>query len=552
MRYSLPALALLLLMAMLPSLGNMRLRESLLEAARECGALAEKGEAGKVGLGIEGARHPRNSHLLRYVQLCPWVTAYGEVRIYTRNLAVRPTPAEWQVTEQAPALRELLADDNPAACALAIEALATAHQPEDIPSIARYLGDTRPGAWTLEWQPFNRMAHFDLTQPDLLNRMASHDLARQDSLEVDYQWANRPVGWYAAQALKLMTGEEFTAESFAVWWPDHANWRECLWYWQERITRGTKAIELQINRQPYPPDSGLTFDDWRERQWEDILRRQAEYLRGIAGELRRLPPEVEAKILLLAEMSDSANPFLSGVTTPRLDRERLFALLDRQDLWQDIDWSERTPYYSRLVGRLLLTHPPLFRSADVERLRAWQQRRQPRGSAFLVGLSRLLPPADPADLDDPNTRDGLLRRGIREEKEVLTRGNYASELVRVAVALNWPFLKEQLFAEQDAFSYPDLRVSIIDALGAAPLTPDKRAALIDLVLDERFLPLWTRPSRRMGADEYRRQAAYALNAHAGKELITRYEVQQLRDEVDAPAMLVGVLKKVREMKSIQP
>lgn len=534
MRYSLPALALLLMMAMLPSLGNMQLRESLLQAARECGELAEKGEAGKVDLGLEGTRHPRNSHLLRYAQLRPWIMAYGEIRIHTTDLVMKPAPVEWPATEQAQALRKLLADDDPTVLALAIEALAVAHQPEDVPLIARFLDDARPGAWTLERHPYNRMELYGFVQ--------------QDPLEEDYQWASRPVGWYAARALKLMTGEEFTAEQFAAWWPGHANWRECLWYWQERIARGLRPITAEVYRLPYSPEGGLTRAEWERWRWQEVPRRKAEFMRGIAGELRDLPPEAETKILLLAEADYSANPFLDGLATPRLERERLFALLDRQNLWPDIDWSERAPYYSRLVSRLLVTEPPLFRPEDVERLRAWQQRRLTRGSAFIIGLSRLLPAGDPANLDDPDTRDGLLRRGIREEKEVFTRGNYAGELIRVAAAPNWPFLKEQFFAEQDGTSYPDLRVSIIDALGAVPLTPEKRAALIDLVLVERFLPLWTRPSLRMGDDAYRRQAALALNNHAGKELITWYEVQQLRDEKDAPAMLAAILKKVRGMK----
>jgi len=532
MRYSLPALIVLFLTALLPSHGNPPLRDSLLQAARECEALAAKGEAGTVDLGIEGARHPRNSHLLRYTQLRPWIMAYGEMRLHTPELTVMPLPAEWPATEQASALRGLLADDDPAVCALAVEALATAHQPEDVPRIARFLGDARPGAWVLEWHPFNTTALFDT--------------ALTDPLCEDYVWAHWPVERSAMRALKLMTGEEFTVEQFAAWWPDHANWRECLWYWQERITRGLNPITAEVHHLPYSPEGGLTRAEWEEWRWQEVLRRQTEFLRGIAGELRELPPEAEAKILLLAGADYSANLFLDGLTTLRLDRERLFALLDRQDLWPDIDWSERTQYYYCMVSRLLLTEPSLFRPADVERLRAWQQRRQTRGSAYLIGLSRLLPPAVD-NLDDPDTRDGLLRRGIREEKAIFTRGNYAGELVRTAVASNWPFLKEQFFTEQDGTSYPDLRLSILEALGAAPLTTEKRAALIDLMLDERFLPLWTRPSHRMGDDAYRRQAAAALNAHAGKELISWYEVQQLRDAQDAPAVLAGVLKKVREM-----
>ena len=54
---------------------------------------------------------------------------------------------------------------------------------------------------------------------------------------------------------------------------------------------------------------------------------------------------------------------------------------------------------------------------------------------------------------------------------------------------------------------------------------------MDLLLDDRFAPLWTRARRRMGDDMYRQYAIWSVNAHAGRELLTDQDKQALHDKL---------------------
>ena len=112
---------------------------------------------------------------------------------------------------------------------------------------------------------------------------------------------------------------------------------------------------------------------------------------------------------------------------------------------------------------------------------------------------------------------------------MIVRGNLAAELVRVGLPENWDFLREQFFAEKGWKDRTDVRQSILYALGDKPLTPAKRAALLDIVFEKRFAPLFTQPSRFMGDDTYRQNAICAINAHAGKELISEQDKYALAD-----------------------
>jgi hypothetical protein len=156
----------------------------------------------------------------------------------------------------------------------------------------------------------------------------------------------------------------------------------------------------------------------------------------------------------------------------------------------------------------------------------------------------LLPPATSANLDDQNTRDGWLRSKMRTEGDLFLRGHLAAELVRVGLPVNGEFLKKEFFAETGPkVGFPDIRHSILQALGKPPLTPPKREALVELLLDERFAPLWTQRNRRMGDDMYRQYAMWAVNAHAGKELIADQDKYALTDPAKSEKALAEVLRK---------
>ena len=144
---------------------------------------------------------------------------------------------------------------------------------------------------------------------------------------------------------------------------------------------------------------------------------------------------------------------------------------------------------------------------------------------MLLGISRLLPAAAPGNLDDPQTRDGTLRAAIREGSD-----RAAYELVRVGLPRNWPFLKEQIFAGS---KHP--LPSMITTLGTRPLTNAKRTALGELLLDERFKPLWK-------TDRWCRGSALrAVNAHAGEEIFPEPFPKELNDQT-----LPEVLQKVAD------
>ncbi len=233
-------------------------------------------------------------------------------------------------------------------------------------------------------------------------------------------------------------------------------------------------------------------------------------LRAIAKELRQRSPEVEAKVALLVNYGTPDSPFLPNLLTLRLSRACLFALLEEPQPWPDVDWSPSRYMHTRLAWCLLRVAPQYFRREDVDRLHAWAQRDQPQvpltgNRLYVLGIAQLLPRAMADQLDDLHTYDGVLRAAIRAQGENPGWLAYAAELVRVGLPENWPFLKSQFFTEQHSLYYSDLRWTILDALGSAPHTTAQRAALIDLLLDRRFDPLWTEQSdsHRMAAAQGR-------------------------------------------------
>ena len=132
------------------------------------------------------------------------------------------------------------------------------------------------------------------------------------------------------------------------------------------------------------------------------------------------------------------------------------------------------------------------------------------------------------------------------------RGRLAAELVRVGLPGNWDFLKKEFFAETESKDLGDIRQLILWALGEPPLTLPKREALLDVVLDERFASLWTEPNLRMGAGMDRSWAIRAVNAHAGKEVLTDQDARALTDPAKSANALAEILHKVAALRQPSP
>jgi hypothetical protein len=448
----------------------------------------------------------------RYTELRPWTRAYT-IRLagfYQARRLSAPGPT-WPQLADAPALRLLLADPDPAVRSLAIEALATLHEPSDVERIARLLADEAAGLPALGWNsPIS----------------ATNSPYERSELDLLRSWHGRSVGSYARVALRLMTGRSFDDKSFAAWWPRHRNARASLWFWDERIKRTLAEIYSQ-SRGP--------------GEHNDL---KTEALRTIREDLHNDLPEVEAKVCLLAPDSDQLGR-LRPCDRLRLGADRLLDLLDRKNLWDDVEWNAPdSNYYNALVYGISSVAQVYFRSEHVARLQAVMARERSNlwwngNAALRVAVSRLLPLATNATLDQPTTGEGFLRDVLRRNPDLSVRREAAQELIRVGVARNWPLLEQQFFADTGSGG-SDLRGAILSELGAPPFTADKRTALATLLLDRRFDALFTRPSRVMGDDMYRQTAIWAVNAHAGQEVLTVYDKQELAERSTAAKALAKV------------
>jgi len=441
------------------------------------------------------------SEVARYEQQRPWTTRYFAISRYGSHKADKP---KWPGPTDAPQLRELLGDDNRVVRSLAVEALATLHLPEDIPRIARLLDDESDGLPILgRNRNTSSIPTFSFGEPP------------PDTLDVMRSWHACKVQDYAWLALRLTTGQSFTSASFAPWWERNQNPRHRLWYWKQRLQNEIDEAGA-ISHVPYSAEMDRdTFAQLKAGRAVVSEVRKDAVRRKTAEELRRLPAEVEAKVrLLITHYGGFASDFFYSdvpwqkIGPLRLSPERLLDLLDRKDLWEDVDWkcsNEGYGPYNHMVQRLMLAAPDIFGPEHADRLRAVLAREGESlpGSgraALLIGISRLLPPAGPDNLDDIATRDGTLRSAIRDGSCYA-----ACELIQVGLPQNWPFLKEAFFTTPG-------RQHMISALGEEPLTAAKRTALCELLLEERFKPLWN-------ANRWCRASALrAVNAHAGEEI----------------------------------
>ena len=486
-------------------------------------------------------RFPRREHVARYLEAKPWSRCYAWP---LHRVPASPAGGKWPRAADAEELVRLLGDKDGAIRCLAAEALATLHRPEDIPRLARLLADEGDGPPELA-QNMQRTAML-IRPPD----MGGLDLLRA--------WQPRTVRIYARRALKLMTGRDFSHESFPRWWQANQPARHRVWYWQQRLMRElSEAVALPAPSRSREP--GETYAQWSKRVRGEQAKRRAAVLDAIAAELRKLPAEVEAKVRLLAANRGSTalgvgldSAFWPTYDCGRLPPERLLALLARKGLWEDVQWQGDAGRgnYNRMVIVLAGSAHKLFRQEHVARLRAVLAKERGKlwwsgQAALTTAISRLLPPAKAAELDDPDTRDGFLRAALRHGGQDYAQAPVAARLVAVGLPRNWAFLKQAFFGEAGLRTGAPAQQAIIRALGAQPLTPLKRAALRDLLLDERFKRFWTLSNRQgMGRDMYRVYAIQAVNAHAGKTVLTYVHKQELNNPETAARTLPEVLRLV--------
>ena len=465
----------------------------------------------------------RRGHVFRYSAARPWVSLWG-------GGSCDPFVAVWPTETDAPALRAMLADGDPKLRGLALEALATLRLPEDVPRIARLLADESPAA------PY--VASNGRSVAVLLP--VSSKPENPDSSSERYSWYPATVGTYAQRALPIITGEALDAKTFNQWWAVNKNYKESLWYWNQRIRGAILSVSRGV-REELRPATPVSEDQLGrlQKSVEELTEIRLEQLRKrIADEVMLLEPEAAAKILLLATDCGDVGDHPYFESTPRLplSAPRLLELLDRQRLWPDVDWEE---HYSRLVHRIMLASPAVFGPEHLTRLQAIfaRQRGQMAEGAIFVGISRLLPAAQ--GNFNTATREGYLRAAIEGPGDLFARDMAAAELVRVGLPDQWTYLKTVIFSQARVPDYPDLVQAIIRALRECPITPAKRDALLDLLEDKRIKPLLTQED-----DRYRYYLGWAIRDHLAQEASAPQEEFSSRtgNPVDALPGIVGRLR----------
>jgi hypothetical protein len=483
-------------------------------------------------------KFPLRSHVARYSKCRPWGQSYPDGRFSGDPTTGKPQA--WPTLADAADLTMLLKDSDPALRGIAAEALATLYRPEDAPALAGLLGDTAEAVPILGHN----------FQIDSRAGFAFGD-TKVDTLEIFRSWRKRTVASYARAGLELITGRAFADEAaFLNWWKSNSNARHCLWYWQQRMQREMDTAE-QV------PGIGPGEMDYRKR----VMMAKAAVAKTILAELRQLPPEVEAKVRLLTISNKAGGAPITGSETSfwpeppsfRLDAGRLLDLLDRKGLWEDVDWDEPNKgHYNLFAERLGIWAHVLFLPEQAPRLRAaFKNEREGlwwSGKAgLIIGISRLLPAAKEDQLDDADTRDGTLREAVLHESDLFVRDYCAMELVRVGLPGNTGFLKRMAFEPIEEDFFPTLSQAILQALAEKPLTEAKGKLLVEIVLDKRFELYWTRPNKRMGDDMDRTYAVAAINAHAGRVLISDELKQALVNQSRSAEALKEVRKGVENL-----
>ena len=492
--------------------------------------------------------HPRSSHLARLIGVRPWLRDYPigqnlwELRWDTCDF-------QWPTMDDHAELRKLLGDNDADIVVMAAEALATLYEPEDLSELLTA---------SLRWNNAGSAPSIPVLsmhsgfgyggQSGGAGRLDAFDeVNNNDPLLWPLYWQQVTVSDYYDRAIQQLTNSNVTQKNLDAWLQRHGDDRESLWYWEYRFRRDyhrfVRTMEL--------PDSRLSDHDL------------AEFRKPLLAELARLEPLTEAKILLLMDVHRDDRGTMESVDSricgppwhTRLTKNEILRLLQGELRWPELKVLDEdgtsAKLNSRLVARLMFDSKHTFSAEDVPQLRQLLDSTKLRLSsdgiaAWHVGISQLLPAALPDMLDDPDTRDGYLRKEIDENTSNPVAASLAAELTRVGLPANAAWLLELFFANQ----HIDLQTAILDTLRAHSGKSEHRTLLWSLVTDDRFRPIWTFDSgpRKGKSLEYHptaRAARWAINAHAGKQLVDRPELDRLSDPATSQDEMESLLRKLR-------
>ena len=142
----------------------------------------------------------------------------------------------------------------------------------------------------------------------------------------------------------------------------------------------------------------------------------------------------------------------------------------------------------------------------------------------------------------------LLFPRLRRKTRTGARGYALRELIDSGLPQDAEFIREYFFMPRKRAGVPSVRASISRGLGARPPNKEKHSLLVELLLDPRVEAEWLRPLNSMGDETFQTDAAQSINAHAGKELITQREVQDLREPDSAKRVFPGIVEKLRALR----
>ena len=406
-----------------------------------------------------------------YWRLRPWEPAYRQDGYgYSSGLVPAIVTENWPTRNEAPALRDLLSDADPAIRGLAVEALGALALPEDIGRIGALLTDASTAG------------------PALARPVPSSSglTIRDDSAFIPMAWSDRTVSAYARGAVLRMTGQTFDGKStvftlsFPEWLDTHDLGWESLWYWKRRLWREQHAT-ARIERLP-----GEQNYDFVERLTKVTNQYRAELRKQSALDLGRMTPDAQAKIFLLTDadnewdsMTRPINRLFPEGFTLGIGRERILELLDGHNIWRDyLELDERPLVWN--IGRLA---PTLLPTRDWPHVRDQLQARASAQPGMPVLVSRLLPAAGVGQVDDPRTREGFLRASLAKAIGGQRVQLIIMEMLRTNIEAHWPFLVGRFNA--DPAVRRSERLGVLKGLADAPHSREKLVALVRFVEDPR-------------------------------------------------------------------
>jgi hypothetical protein len=480
------------------------------------------------GSALARNQFPRLSDANAYAKLRPWALPSTRAGFGLNQLvAVAP---DWPRIGDAGELRALLKDNDSEIRSLAIEALAVLRLPEDVDRINALVSDRSPGPPALAPVFTYSATGIPSTQ-------------REDDVFPFRVWSERTVGDYAWSAVRIMTGHRFDGKdppgvTFDDWWKKNNTGRDSLWYWQGRLLSEYRSFPSEGQK------PGETWDGYQAR----IDAYHAALHQETLKDLMSLSADAQAKIFLGTEMPGYPEVSPIGPVNElfplglrlTIGRDRILELMNGRNVWTEVqDVPERDMF---VLGRLARLAPEILPMQDWLAVRRALEARAPARRWMPALYSRLLPAAGPGNTDDPATREGYLRAALANTAEGYAREQIAAEMVRSNLDVQWSALSAVFYSESRRDS-SDARIGVLEALGEAPHTRNKLAALVELINDPRNETILTQVNRVAGMDGYRQQVRLSLNAIAGTEYISHNIFQDL----GTPAKSAAALAELRRL-----